>query len=205
MDDKTINQEDVEAKIAPTIEELEQNDLPSGEKKSVFNPKKLLCWTLVFIAVTLVSGALGYSIMTAVFSGVFAKDRTFKVDEMSITLNDSFSESFSSGREAAYSSSRVSVYIDKDPSAAGLGIKTPRGYAEYIIARNSFENCSVSEEDGIAHFIFTADTSEGTYKYFAYTYRDGENFWLIQFAVKENFASTYSKNIDKWAKSVRFE
>lgn len=205
MDNMTVNQEDVEAKIEPTVD----TDAPSvpeeSEKKKQFNPKKIISIALIFVAIALISGALGYGIVTAIFSGAFSKDRTFRVYEMNITLNDSFTEIFSPGHEGAFSSGRVSVYIDKDPAAASMGIKTARGYAEYVIARNSFENCSVSEEGGVAHFIFTANTSDGAYKYYAYTYKDSENFWLVQFAVKENFATTYAKNIDKWAKSVRFE
>ena len=166
--------------------------------------KAVLRWLLICAAAMLIGGVVGYTAMTAILSGAFAKDKTFSTSDISITLTEAFDMQPSFTHDAVFKSMNVSVYADKDEKADGLGITTAKQYADYIIAKNDLRECSVTDEGEVAYFVYTSSTAGGEYRYYAYAYKDGEEYWLVQFALSENMAWLYSGKIDNWADSVIF-
>ena len=200
MEEKNLIEEPITE--VERVEEPLTDEAPEvGEKKQKPVWKTVLRWLIVCVAAMLIGGVVGYTAMTAVLSGVFAKEKDFSLNGISVTLTEAFEVQPSYTHEAVFKSMNASVYADKYSNAESLGITTAKQYAEYIMKNNGLSDCSVTDEGDEAHFVYTS----GEYKYYAYTYKVGEDYWLVQFAVSENVTALYSGKIDKWADSVRFK
>lgn len=140
---------------------------------------------------------------TACFFG--AKDKTFEVGDLKITLTDQFVEKEIVGQTAMFQSTNVLVTVlMEEKSLIGNGVSLER-YAELVCNVNGLKDSEIELNGDRAEFTYEKTVSGKDYKYFAKCYKTDEAYWLVQFACFEDSADKYVDNIEKWADTVKFE
>lgn len=166
---------------------------------------------LVIIAAAIIGVLVGYFGMMAVMSGFSSKEKTFKVDDMSITLTEGFDYQFSEKYDAVFSSRDIAIFVSKQSYNDGnivypeLTNINEEQYAQLVIASNKFNGCNVVSENGLTYFTLADEgTDGGKFLNHYYIYKSDNAFWLVQFVATQNKANKYSDDISKWAGSVQF-
>lgn len=153
------------------------------------------------IVVGLVVGFLaGYFITGGIFSLLDNRDKDFYAGNMTITLNESFAQYNLPYYSAVYASDDIEVFVSKTSSTAA----DAKEYAQSIVDFNLF-TCQVESKGGLNYFVHESTESDGKlYQNYYFTYKDGSDFWLIQFTVLDKQVKKYESSIMKWAGSVEF-
>lgn len=132
----------------------------------------------------------------------------FTVDNMTITLNDTFRESDVEGFTQCYVNFNMGVSILKEgysqyPILEGY---TLAEYGEAVMWANDLLDSSLTPYEDFMYFTYTASDEEGTtFGYLATVHQSDDGFWLIQFStVEEKYAESESQFLE-WAGSVRFD
>ena len=135
------------------------------------------------------------------------KAQDFTVDNMTITLTSEFREEELEGFTQCYDSSLVGVVVLKESTDEypWLADYTLEEYGEDVIWNNDLTDSTLTSYGDFYYFIYTAQGSNGQpYQYFATVHRNGNDFWLIQFAaLQKNFSKMENKFLE-WASTVRF-
>lgn len=146
-------------------------------------------------------------VLTGCTSVLPAKD--FTVNDLTITLNSGFAERSQFGFDAAYYSLDAFVCVLEEPFDTLTMIWddpsqiSSKEYAETVVELNELSS-AVTEENGLTKYNYTAGTSGNDFTYFAYTYKNGDSFWLVQMACETKNAGKFGPIFDQYAKSVRF-
>lgn len=176
------------------------NDTPEavvGRKKSGVRG------IIVFILALLVGFGGGYGITSLIFDIIEGQEKDFTAGQMTITLNESFTQQNLFGYSAVYASEDIIVFVSKDTSV--FPGTTKEGYAKSLIRNNNLD-CELEKDGGLYRFIYNATEENGKeYSYYAYVYENEGTFWFIQFSTLTKDAKKYADDISDFAKSVRFE
>ncbi|MBQ7799878.1 MAG: hypothetical protein IJ370_05245 [Oscillospiraceae bacterium] len=172
------------------------------------------------LVVLLVAAAIGVAIgmgsVLSIFSNLFSDKppapKTFSAEGMSITLTDEFTEVDTEGLKnftTAYETRDVAVLVLKENDnmfADGMENYTVDDYGEMVLLSSNLSSSEIKHNDGLTYFTYTGQNADTniSYNYYAYIYKNGNNFWLIQFATAEEHAEKYSQQFFEWAKTVRF-
>lgn len=179
---------------------IQNNEVVENRKKGTKKGLIILIFSIILgVIIGLISNL-------DVFEGE-PKAKTFKSSGFSITLNDDFMKVSNQYFDICYGSEDVAVFVNNESiSDFAEDIITAKHYAELVIDANNFDFATVKEEDGLCSFNYTADSEEGEkYKYYCYSYKANNDFWLVQFAVDLDSASEFADDINLWAKSVKIE
>lgn len=134
-----------------------------------------------------------------------AKEKTFSVDGMNITLTKGFTKTDMEGYTACFDSSEIAVFALKESADSTLSLLD---YAASILEANKSKTPSNIEMlDGVPtiEYTYKSDADNAEYKYLTFMYKAPDAFWAIQFACK---TADYEENkpfFVKWAKTVSFE
>ena len=141
---------------------------------------------------------------------------TYTVDEMQITLLDSFYQLDVDGYGATFSSEEVSVFAFKNyiPSEKEYQDMTLQEYgvlSANFIEENYFNkyggNCSdFKSENGFNYIEYQINNEDGSvYYYKEYLYEVSDGFWSVRFVClgEEAYVANYN-SFDEWASSVTF-
>ncbi len=134
------------------------------------------------------------------------EEKEFTKGELSITLNEDFSESSYAGFQAVYDSSNVAVFALQEKFADYENIEdmTLEEYTEASIEANGL-NTEVKQKDGLTYFEYDANgNSSLLYHYMTFAYKSDDGFWLVQFATLKEDAAEQEESILRYAKSVKF-
>lgn len=176
------------------------NDTPEanrGRKKSGVRG------IIVFILALLVGFGGGYGITSLIFDIIEGQEKDFTAGEMTITLDESFSQQNVFGYSAVYASEDIVVFVSKDTNV--LHGTTEEGYAKSLIRNNGLD-CELEKDGEHYRFIYNAAEPSGNeYTYYTYVYENNGAFWFIQFSVLKNDAKKFADDISDFAKSVSFE
>lgn len=151
---------------------------------------------------------IGFSVMSAIIAVYQSRERVFATGDMSICLNESFTEYTVSGYHAVYGSKNVDVYVSRDPFNHGTETSvdlTPYEYAGVVIAQNRLGFIDVCTEGGLVWFVYDGQVNGTKYQYFAFAYKTDDAYWMVNFAVRESKAKRYADDIMDWADSVEFD
>ena len=178
-----------------------------AETVSVGRKKSKRLGALIIIASIIAGFILGYGITAGIFGLIDAGEKTFSTPEMSITLNNSFTEQTVIGYYSVYISDDVEIMVFKTEfEDFGSSLLSASDFATTVIWNNKELNCQVSEKDGLAFYSFDKNLENGDkYSYFVYTYKSDSAYWQFYFALPQGKVTKYSRNISEWAKSVSFE
>lgn len=132
------------------------------------------------------------------------QDKTFSKAGMSITLTEEFNEQDIVTQTAYYVSQTAIVTALKED---GTSIKnyTVKQYAELVISVNNLADATATAKDGYAEFTYEKELNGKEYYYYARCFKNGTDFWLIQFACETKNTETLTPSFEKWASSITFE
>lgn len=175
--------------------------IPTEEMK--YHRKKALKKGIMVYVLSFLAGV-------AIFAGLliltlFADppEKVFTSSGISITLNDNFSEEYFSGYDAVYSTNYMAVFIKSeafngDEDFAALTVDE---YCDAVIKAND-KNTDVQHRDGLTYYSYDGVSDQGIkFRYLAFTFKDDDCFWLVQFAVEEDMYDLYEEDVFKYAKS----
>ena len=145
---------------------------------------------------------------TGVFSNSLkGADKEFKVNDMTVVLNDNFDRKESEAYTAYITSDKV-LFIAIEESfnlLPELRTWTLTEYGESVI--EIYDNGKYSDlktEDGLTYFEYDFVNNK-TYHYTVFVFKENDAFWLIEFATFAEEAEECRPYIMKWAKSVTFD
>ena len=137
-------------------------------------------------------------------------EKTFSVQEMSVTLTSAFKQESMLGFAGYLHSKDVAVFVERIgfDEVEGLEEISAREFAGYALLGNDYgTDVTVESEGGIPYFEFAdKDPSSGekTRTYVAF-YKSDSAIWDIQFVSLEKDYPKQRSNFVKWAKTVTFD
>lgn len=146
-------------------------------------------------------------------SGNKAKD--FTVDDMTITLTNSFVEGAVETQTAVYSNDDYIVTVLKQDFMQLETMNMPTDmdvgtYALMVIEENGLDSdieileSEVEDYSYVVGFTYEKQIEEANYSYYTTVYRSDSAYWFIQFATKTEQFEEAKPQFIKWAKTVRF-
>ncbi len=159
--------------------------------------KQLSSLALIVAICTLFSTLVGCSLFAP-------KDKSFTKAGMTITLTNAFTEQEIVTQTAYYVSQEAIVTALKEDGSTIAGY-TVAEYADLVCRVNNLNNVNVTAKDGYAEFTYEKELSGKEYYYYARCFKNGTDFWLIQFACETKNTEKYTASFEKWASSVMFE
>lgn len=160
---------------------------------------KLICLSLMLF---LVAGCS----LTSLFK---ESTKTYTVNGISVTMNDSFYEK-DLVSQTAYLESQNAIFTalkEEFTELEAVGItkdSTLKDYAEAVKAANSFTG-NIIEKDGLVYFTYEKDISGKSFFYLATVYKTDDAFWLVNFACESKNKEEFEPKFIEWAKTVEFE
>lgn len=136
-----------------------------------------------------------------------AKDKTFSVEGMNITLTGGFSKKDMEGYTACFDSSEIAVFALRE-TADGISAMSLLEYAALVLKANASKSPSGIETiDGMTclEYTWTNETTQTEYKYLTFLYKAPDAFWMVQFSCKTADYEADKPYFVKWAKTVRFD
>lgn len=137
--------------------------------------------------------------------GATGEPKEFVCEQLHITLNDYFKETSSDGFNVCYESRDVAIFVLKENLQED---KTLEEYGQMVISANEMDSSvELQEDSGLYYFEYdyVSSNPDDSIGYFAAVFKNGEDYWLIQFACYEESYQEYRDNFIDWSKSVRFE
>ena len=160
---------------------------------------------IVLVASILVGAMLGFGVTSIILGNINSEEKNFHTGSMTITLNKGFTQQNISGFSAVYASKKVAVFVKYYPDVDSFADLTATDFATMLAEDIGLPENVVETSGDLTCFCYTGTQSDSKlYRYYAYSYKDEDDFWLIQFSVKESAAKRYQDDIEKWADSVVF-
>lgn len=149
-------------------------------------------------------------------SGNDAKD--FTVEEMTITLNESFTQGEIETQTAYFTNQEYIITVMREDFAelqlAGMPTDMDVAtYASMVLDQNSIDaEIELYETDAedynyVVAFTYDKVVEENTVTYFATVYKSDSAYWFIQYAAPTNNSEGFEAakpQFVEWAKTVRF-
>ncbi len=159
--------------------------------------KKTIGYLSLFIAICAL-------LITSVGCSLFGpKDKTFSKAGLSITLTDDFTEQDLITQTAYYVSQNAIVTTLKEEVSV-IGNRSVKEYAKLVCSVNKLDS-TVTSKDGYAEFTFEKEVSGKDFYFYARCFKNGSDFWLVQFACETKDVDDYAADFEKWASSITFE
>ncbi|MBQ8529518.1 MAG: hypothetical protein IJ459_07255 [Clostridia bacterium] len=131
------------------------------------------------------------------------KDKSFSKAGLTITLTEEFSEQELVTQTAYYVSQKAIVTTLKEDGSS-ISDYTVKQYAELVISVNNLANTTATEKDGYAEFTYEKNLNGKDYYYYARCFKNGTDFWLVQFSCETKNTETLTPSFEKWASSITF-
>lgn len=136
------------------------------------------------------------------------KDKVFTCEEMSITLNEGYTETEMEGYTACFDSATVAVFIIKEEFSLMVGFEdyTLEQYADLVMQANSARTPERADTDELTCMKYSYFNSEENqnYIYLASLYKSDNAFWMVQFVCKEEDYAEHEAYFIERAKTVQF-
>jgi hypothetical protein len=142
--------------------------------------------------------------------GLIGGEKTFTVDNLSITVKGMFTEQnqLNDEYDLILISPDAGVMILKetyaDFEAAELDTDmSVKEYAQIVMKGNSLTGSPI-EEDGLTYFTYTAESDGTGFTYVGYCFRGSDAYWLVQIYCATSDYESMKADFTAWAKSVTF-
>ena len=139
-----------------------------------------------------------------------AGEKTYTVDNLSITVKGFFSEQNELNEEydLILISPEVGVMILKETFAEFEEAKldtdmSVKEYAEIVMEGNKLTGAP-TEEDGLTYFTYTAEADGTEFTYMGFCFRGTDAYWLVQIYCATADYEAKKPDMMDWAKSVTF-
>jgi len=139
--------------------------------------------------------------------GMLNRDKPMDVEysDLKITLTKEFEEEDVDG-QTVYATSRIGVsfleekFVDLGVYANG----TAKDYLELSQIANGVDS-EIIENDGLVYCSYN-DTVDGVkYRYYVFSFKEDDAFWLVQFWTRERHGDKYEADIFEYVGSVEFK
>ena len=142
-----------------------------------------------------------------------ASDKSFAVQEMTITLDSTFEKDASLGFAGYLNSAKAGVFVeragfDEFEESEGLDELTADQFAMFALLGGAYgDDVKLQQEDGIPFIEFSdTDSASGEpIRFLIAFYKSDKAFWDVQFVSLEKDYARMRPSFLKWAKSVTFE
>ncbi len=166
---------------------------------------------LVILIISVLIGALvGYGLGRFVFSGSKNSSKVFTSEDMSITLDRSFSDLDNDSFEASWANSKCAVFMfrEKFSDYEGLSGYSVDEYCEGMVEVNGLpSDTEVHHENGLTYIEYDRYVEEmkDDCRYLVSVYKTDDCFAVVQFASPTKDFDSLKSDILKWAGSVEFK
>ena len=185
---------------------FDNNDNPEAQENIKRTTRKGMPIIIASVIVGLVVGVLS---ALNLFDMDAATPKTFEDKGMRITLTEAFKRTEDDRFDLVYSSKAVAVVIMKEEFSLMEGFEnnTLEQYCDLVIQNNGLTGSTVQTKNGLTGFTYTAAAqgSDQPICYYAYAYKTGDAFWLVQFGTPETNEEKLEAQFEQWAKTVTFE
>ncbi len=162
-------------------------------------------WVLIISVILGLVIGIGLSSVMLMNGAFGPTEKTFSVDEMSITLTDEFTPQAQDGYDGFFVSRRVGVVVLKEPASDFPEDLTRRGYAELIIqATDSAAGAQITDLGNMHYFSYEAENGGLPYTYCTFIYESNDAFWVVQFYCMTGHLNRYEAQFHAWADGVTF-
>ena len=141
----------------------------------------------------------------------FEQEKTFTVEDMSITLTDYFYTYYPQGYTVLLQSNEISIFGVMYPfDMMGESELTPESsieeFGEELLKSNEREGLELVKKDGLSYYFYedTSEETQETYSYLTMLYKSEEAFWLLQFVCKAEQYEKLESELFQYAASVTF-
>lgn len=131
------------------------------------------------------------------------EDKDFSKAGLTITLTDDFSEQDLITQTAYYVSNKAIVTTLREDSRT-IKVYNVKNYANLVCESNKL-NSTVTTKDDYAEFTYEKGVNGKEFFFYARCYKDGVNFWLVQFACETKNKDDFMPKFNKWGDSIVFE
>ena len=132
------------------------------------------------------------------------KEKTFTKAGISITLTEQFVEQEYVTQTVAYVSQKAIVTALKEDGTQIPGYDVTE-YAKLVCTANKLDESKVVTKSGYAEFTYEKEVSGKDYYYYARCFKNGTDFWLVQFACETHNVEELTPTFQKWASTVTFK
>ena len=137
------------------------------------------------------------------------RPKTYKIDEMSITLTNKFHKRRVKGVTKAYRSSNLYVFTLKEEKDLlwKMRIYSFTDYQDAVLRNNRLQGYKIDGieyYDDLVYFKYKYTNRNQTFIYYSFMYSSESNFWLVQFATLESLEEEMMSDIIEYALSVDF-
>ena len=141
-----------------------------------------------------------------VLAGCSSNPKNFPCRDLTITLNENFTEKKMSGFDAYY----VSEYVifsaveetEEDLQYAGYEITNLSGYCSEILNQNNVSSDKLKSRRDYYYFSNTSVKSGAKYTYVHCMFQGHNSYWICEFVCKTKDYDKYKDDIFKWADSI---
>lgn len=183
------------------------NDTPRVLANKKKNSKKMAIFLAICVCVGLIVGFLSGS---GLLDSLFLQDETFNCKDMSITLTSEFYEEADSYYDGIYYDSDVCCYVLKEKYSDLSEVmenNTLEEYMKLIIDSNEYEEIfntnTISAPYSFEASFRDEETGDDLYGYY-YFYKNGDDYWFVQFVIYLEDKDELKDTVAKYAKSVKF-
>ena len=194
-----------EAVLDPETPAVEETNAEATKVEELDGKKGLKRGLLAFLCALLFGAVIGFGITSLLLGVGNGRAKDFTVGDMTITLTEGFTKQTSPGSLAAFGSKFVEVYVTRDDLSAATKYFSEEQYASYIITHNGFADCQPQVDDGLVYFVAKQTLRGETILHYTYVYKTSEDFWLVEFVIRESAAKSRRDDISEWAHSVKFD
>ena len=163
--------------------------------------KKFLKITLCFVICAIALSVVGCSLLDVVNE---PQDKDFSKAGMTITLTDEFTEQELVTHTAYYVSQKAIVVILKENDSR-LNQYDVEEYAELVCQAYDFDSNTIKVKNDYAELTYEKELNGKEYYYYYRCYKNGNDFWSIQFACETKNTEEFQPIFEKWANTTRFD
>lgn len=132
------------------------------------------------------------------------KDKSFSKAGMTIVLTEDFTEQDIVTQTAYYVSQEAIVTALKEDGSS-IADYSVKDYAELVCTVNKLDSDVITSGDGYSEFTYEKEISGKNYYYYARCFKNGTDFWLVQFACETKNTDKYASVFKTWVSAVTFE
>ena len=160
----------------------------------------LKCLSAVLVLTTLILSLVGCSLFDSLSK---PKDKDFSKAGMTITLTDEFTEQELVTHTAYYVSQKSIVVILKENDPL-LNNYTLKKYAELVCTANNLDESTIRSKNNYVELTYEKDLNGKEYYYYYRCYKNGNDFWSVQFGCETKNTEELQPFFEKWADTFRF-
>lgn len=130
--------------------------------------------------------------------------KVFNEAGITVTLTEEFKEFDAEGYTVGYTTRDCAMFALKEAFTLFENPEdiTPQEYGQMVLDNSALDaSVTLKEQDGLTYFEYQVEK----YYYFAYIYKSGDAFWVVQFSCDKDNVDTFKADFMAWAKTITFQ